>query len=83
MTIPYLELPVAMLDKDQKETTAKLKIYPPSIIAYLEQGNYTNIYTEGGQSFLLALNIADYEAMIQKFYKLSAQSLLIKSKLTH
>jgi hypothetical protein len=38
---------------------------------------------EGGQSFLLALNIVDYEAMIQKFYKLSAQSLLIKSKLTH
>ena len=60
MLIPYLELPVAMLDKEQKEVTAKLKIYPPEIVAYLEQGNYTNIYLHGGQSFLLALNMADY-----------------------
>jgi hypothetical protein len=83
MILPYLELPVAMINNNKKEVTAKLKINPLTIIGYLEQGNYTNIYIQGGQSFLLALSMLDFEATIQAFFKQSAQQQSFKSKIIH
>jgi hypothetical protein len=83
MIIPYLELPVAMLN-GKEEIYVKLKVIPVSIIAYLEQpGDLTNIYLQNGQSFLIALSITDYEATIQAYFTKSAQKQSFKTNLIH
>jgi hypothetical protein len=68
MLIPFLELPVPMLNEKKEQVILKLKINPLAITGYLEQpNNRTIIYTQGA-SFLIDLSISEYEKTIQIFF---------------
>jgi hypothetical protein len=65
MIIPYLELPALF-----SEGIYKLKIFPGSIAAYLEQPNNTTaIYLQGGNMFVLNMSIEEYEETIRIYFK--------------
>jgi hypothetical protein len=69
MIIPFIELPCSFIESN-KEIAFKLKVYPMSIIAYLEQPNgHTAIYLNNGQMFVLKMAIEDYEQAISIFFK--------------
>ena len=65
MIIPYLELPAVF-----SEGIFKLKIFPGSISAYLEQPNNTTaIYLQGGIMFVINMSIEQYEQTISIYFK--------------
>jgi hypothetical protein len=73
MIIPFIELPCAFIQGD-KEITYKLKVYPLTIMAYLEQpNNHTAIYIQGGAMFVISMSIEEYEEAIKVYFKESAK----------
>lgn len=68
MITAYIQLP-CLIDAE-KGISSRLKVNPMVVVGYLEYGEkQTVIYLQGGQNFILAMNIDEYEAAIQGYFK--------------
>ncbi|MDF2189294.1 hypothetical protein [Paraflavitalea sp. CAU 1676] len=69
---PFLEVPMCLANSEKKEKVVMGKCLPTEI-AYYYPGFYNGVVvvTKSGQSFLLALEESQFEAMLEAYSKMT------------